>query len=386
MDSTYYSVWLTTLVGVRSVTIRRLFSRFGSSECVFRAAEDELRQLTWLQEKERSALLEKDLSRTDRILAVCSEKNIRILPLHAKDYPERLCEISDPPAVLYLRGSFADLNDRLTVALVGTRRASAYGLKMADSLAGDLASHGVAVVTGLAKGIDTACAESALRRGGLVIGVLGTAIDEYYPKENAALIDAVAQSGAVISEYPPEYPTLPANFPRRNRIISGLSHGTCVVEAPLRSGAVITGNLAIDQGRDLFVVPANADSVSGRGSNRLLQNCGKLVMTSDDILEEYEALFPTVTEVSAAPPLPAPDEKSEVDKPQAIPYITIQSSLGCYPPEQQKILTALLGGERQADEIVNETGLPVSVVLSQLTMLCIRGTVTSLPGKRYTLK
>ena len=244
----------------------------------------------------------------------------------------------------------------------------------------------------MAHGVDGAAARGALLADGPCVGVLGTAIDVNYPAANAPLIDDVALTGAIISEFPPLYPTKPENFPRRNRIISGLSCGVCVVEAPVRSGALITANLALEQGRDVFAVPGNIDSPNSAGTNELIRDGAKAVTGCRDILSEYEGLFPDRIHYDAA--LYSPPEKAaaqhvspkrEIDKPDTIPYSDLESRLTEYSEDHRKLLRCIARGEAHVDEMAASTGFPAAKVLACMTVLTIRGAVKPLPGKRYSL-
>ena len=384
-----YWVWLTTLTGVSSVTTRRLMDRFGSPMEIFFGSYDGMPELTG---RERAALENKDMSRTEKVLETCRREGIGILTVQDTLYPERLRQIADPPPVLYVRGSLPFLDELPAIALVGTRRATPYGLKIARKLGQEITAGGGCVITGMAAGIDAAAARGALLENGPCVGVLGTAIDVDYPAENTSLIADVAAVGAVVSEFPPGYPTQGSNFPRRNRIISGLSCGTCVVEAPGRSGALITADLALEQGRDLFAVPGNIDSPNSAGSNSLIRDCARAVTCGADILSEYEGLYPYAIRPDAETfqaPEPAgekPEEpKSGIDKVQAIPYIDVESRITDFPEDQQAILRTMKEGQTHIDDIITATGFSAAKVLSTLTLLVIRGAVRSHPGKRYSL-
>ncbi|MBR6207584.1 MAG: DNA-processing protein DprA [Oscillospiraceae bacterium] len=387
-----YWVWLSSLQGLRPLAVRRVLEHFSDPMEAYYAPADGFLSVPDLTERERALLDRRDLGRAEEILEICQRENIRILTLQDAQYPERLRQIPDPPCVLYIRGNLPFLDELPAIALVGTRKASAYGIKMALRLGAEITAGGGLVVTGLALGIDGAAARGALSAGGGCVGVLGTAINVDYPAANAALIGDVAAVGAVISEFPPLWPTLPENFPRRNRIISGLCCGTCVVEAPARSGALITANLALDQGRDLFAVPGNADSPLSTGTNGLLRDCAKAVTRGWDILEEYEGLFPDrLREVKAPEKAPETMKNSPaegqrpIDKQQGIPYIDLESRLSGYSEDQKTMLRLLWKGDAQVDELIASTGFSTAKVLSELTMLTIRGAVKFLPGKRYTL-
>ncbi|MBQ3275985.1 MAG: DNA-processing protein DprA [Oscillospiraceae bacterium] len=387
-----YWIWLTSLVGLRPLAMHAAIEHFGSPMETYYAPAGGYDAVPELNAKDRSLLENKDMSRTEEILEVCQQKGIHILTLQDAGYPERLRQIADPPPVLYVRGSLPYLDELPVIAVVGTRKASAYGIKMALRLGQEITACGGCVVTGMALGIDGAAARGAITAGGACVGVLGTAIDVDYPASNTSLIRDVAATGAIVSEYPPGYPTMPENFPRRNRIISGLSCGTCVVEAPRRSGALITANLSLDQGRDLFAVPGNADSETSFGTNALLQDCAKAVTCGMDILCEYAGLFPgRIREktVEFAPPEPArteaPAAKTVIDKPEGIPYIDVESRLAPFTEDQKTLLRILAKGESHVDALIALSGFSTAKVLSAMTILTIKGAVRSLPGKRYEL-
>ena len=384
-----YWIWLTTLLDVRSITIQRLMDRFGGPMEIFFGSYDDI---PWLTGRERAALENKDMSRTESVLEKCQRDYIHVVTIQDALYPERLRQIADPPPVLYVRGQLPFLDELPAIAVVGTRRATPYGYKIARKIGQEITAGGGCVVTGMAAGIDGAAARGALLENGPCVGVLGTAIDVDYPAENALLIQDVATIGAIVSEFPPGYPTQGSNFPRRNRIISGLCCGTCVVEAPRRSGALITANLALEQGRDLFAVPGNVDALNSEGTNALIRDCARAVTCGQDILMEYEGLYPYAIRRGAEifdAPEPVienePETKSAIDNPPSIPYIDLESRLSGFTTEEQDMLRAMKDGETHIDDIIAETGFPAAKVLSGLTMLVIRGAVRSHPGKRYSL-
>ena len=214
----------------------------------------------------------------------------------AEDYPKVLLEIPDPPPYLYVKGELR--GSETAVAVVGSRRASTYGMLTTTRLATELAAHGVTVVSGMARGVDTAAHRGALSGGGRTIGVLGCGIDVVYPPENRKLFEEMAEKGALVSEFPLGTLPLAENFPRRNRIISGMSRGVLVVEAMENSGSLITAQFALDQGREVFAIPGNINTSSSRGANRLIKQGAKLVESVDDILEE----LPQMSAGSAAIP------------------------------------------------------------------------------------
>ena len=387
-----YWIWLSSLEGLRPISMKRVMEHYHDPMEAYYAPVGGFDAVPELTARERAVLDRRDLGRAEEILEVCQRENIHILTLQDAGYPERLKEIPDPPPVLYVRGRMPYVDEVPTIAVVGTRKASVYGIKMALKLGGEITASGGCVVTGLALGIDGAAARGALLADGLCVGVLGTAINVNYPAANSQLIDDVAAVGAVVSEFPPFYPTLPENFPRRNRIISGLSCGTCVVEAPRRSGALITANLSLDQGRDLYAVPGNADSENSTGTNALLQDCAKAVTCGWDILEEYSGLFPDRVHRAEAPSFASPrsektppEKKTVIDKPKGIPYIDLEERISGFSEDQKTLLRLLQKEDKQIDDLIASTGLSAAKVLADMTMLTIRGAVKALPGKRYTL-
>lgn len=222
-------------------------------------------------------------SAADRILETCSKKKIDILAISDDEYPEMLKYIVDPPIVLYVRGMIPKAN---SIAIVGSRKASGYGIENANKIAFDLALADICIVSGMARGIDTAAHAGALEAGGETVAVLGCGADVPYPPENRSLMERIIDSGAVISEYPPGTPPSTFNFPDRNRIISGMSVGTLIVEAGMKSGSLITANYALEQGRDVFAIPGNINNYNSMGTNRLIKDGAKMVLSVDGILDE----------------------------------------------------------------------------------------------------
>lgn len=214
---------------------------------------------------------------------------IKTLGFQDKDYPVNLRYIYQPPSTIYLRGELL-LEDNIAIAIVGSRKATDYGLRNAERLGFELASRGVTVVSGLARGIDTAAHKGALRARGRTIAVLGSGLDVIYPPENKKLAEAITQYGAVISEFTPDAPPTRYNFPQRNRIISGLALGVVIVEAAKRSGSLITADFALEQGREVFALPGEIGSFTSEGTHNLIKQGAKLVQSIDDIIDELEAL------------------------------------------------------------------------------------------------
>jgi DNA processing protein len=255
MASLKYWVWLAGLSGVRPGTRLALLDHFGTPEDLYFADEGEVLLTAGITREEAAALRERDLTGAERTLEACTRLGIRILTLQDADYPGRLSNIFDPPCLLYVRGTLPAVDEEAAVAVVGTRAATPYGLACAEKLGYGLAAGGALLVTGLARGIDSAAARGALRAGGRVLGVLGGGVDVIYPQENRYLFEDVAASGALLSEYAPGTEPAGSHFPVRNRILSGLSLATVVAEAPEKSGALITAGTALEQGRDVLPSP-----------------------------------------------------------------------------------------------------------------------------------
>ena len=292
MSALKYWLWLTELRGLRNQTRLALLRHFGSPEDIFYADEGEILLTVGITRDQASLLKDHSLDGADQILAECQRLGYQILTLHDAAYPGRLENIYDPPCVLYVRGQMPAFDEECAVAVVGTRDCTPYGVSVAEKFGYGLAAGGALVVSGLARGIDSAALRGALRAGGRTAAVLGNGLDVVYPKENRYLYEDVAAAGALISEYPPGTEPSRGHFPVRNRILSGLCAATLVVEAPERSGALITANTALEQGRDVYAVPGPIDAPASRGCNQFIREGGVLVTEPWDILEEYVGRFP----------------------------------------------------------------------------------------------
>jgi len=288
----------------------------------------------------------------------------RVLTLASEDYPARLREIHLPPPVLYVRGTL-QASDEKSLSMVGSRHPTEYGRKAARHFGRALAEAGVTVVSGLARGIDAEAHEGALEvPGGRTLAVLAHGLDRVYPEEHHDLHDRVVASGAVISEFALGVAPLKENFPRRNRLISGLTPGVFVVEASGRSGALITARWAAEQGRDVFALPGKYDAATSQGAHELIQDGAKLVTNLEDILEELGWL-----------PAPAPTPAAAPGEQTLLPALS---------PDQQRIYEALQGGVRHVDELAAEVGRPVSQLLNELLRLELQGWVQPNPGGFYS--
>ncbi len=365
------------------VLFQRLLARFGQPAAVFQARREEL-----LGVKGVNADLARDLlsfrawDRVEAELAQMAAAGVEVLLQNDPGFPARLQQIPYPPPLLFLKGTILPQDD-LALAVVGTRAASYYGLKTCRRLAGALAVRGLTVVSGLARGIDTAAHQGALENGGRTLAVLGCGLDVVYPPENQKLYEQIPEQGALISEFPLGTPPEAKNFPIRNRIISGLALGVVVVEAGLRSGTSITVRYALDQGREVFAVPGPIDSPTSLGPHRLIQDGAKLVQDPEDIFSELPGLKKGQGRLFSVP-------GGVKETPAAVgggptPAAAVAPSVSAPPPEDP--LLALLGSDPLSlDELVRVTRLSASEVLSRLTILELEGLIRELPGKRYVLE
>jgi DNA processing protein len=284
-------VRLTATEGVGSETARKLLSAFGLPEQIFSTSFTALRQV--VSERQANALLappsDATLALIERTQAWCAEPNNFFIPLGDECYPAQLLEIPDPPCVLYVKGRI-DLLSNTGIAVVGSRNATTQGLINAEQFSTSLSQAGLTVTSGLALGIDTAAHAGALEGAGSTIAVIGTGADIVYPARNRDLAHRIAEEGCIVSEYPLGTPAVASNFPRRNRLISGLSKGVLIIEAALQSGSLITARMAIEQGRDVFAIPGSIHSPLAKGCHALIKQGAKLVETADDILSELPGL------------------------------------------------------------------------------------------------
>ena len=381
-----YWVWLSELKGLRNQTRLALLRRFGDPESIFYADADELLLTDGVERSQLKLLENHDLAPADRILADCQRLDIQLLTLSDAAYPGRLKNIYDPPALLYCKGRLPLLDDLLCVAVVGTRDCTPYGVACAEKLGFGLASGGAAVVSGLAKGIDAAAIRGALRAGGVTVGVVGNGLDVYYPYESRYLYEDVASAGILLSEYPPGTEPASGHFPVRNRIISGLSLAALVVEAPEKSGALITAATALEQGRDVFAVPGPIDAPASVGCNCLIRDGAGLVSDASDILREYEGRFVLNLKESREQPETLGYQARMAPEPKPVaPMLSLRHSDAELTDDQIAVLKALSDTEpMQVDDLTELVEIPTRRVLSALTVLEIDQYVAQHPGKRYT--
>jgi DNA processing protein len=364
--------WLTLYLtpGLGAAGCKKLVDYFGSPASVLTASRQALLAAPWRPNKKVCEALGRQefrLAATEE-LARTARAGIALLCWHDADFPRWLLNIPDPPILLYVKGR-TEVLSKAGVSVVGSRAASSYGLKMAEELAGQLARRGLTVISGLAMGIDAAAHRGALAAGGQTIGVLGCGLDVIYPEQNRKLFELIPENGAIVSEYPLGTGPDGFRFPARNRIISGLGLGVVVVEATQRSGSLITAELALDQGRDVFAVPGRADSVKSTGTHRLLQAGAKLVLDVNDITSEL-----LLGEKAAGKP-PAPDSNKIAE--------AVRAELSV---EEKKIIGLLEVYPKTVDDVIVGSNLSVERVNELLLTLELKGLCEVLPGRQYQIK
>lgn len=385
-------IWFAQLSGISQRQKASLLQHGSEPEELFYASQRTLEGFSWLDPACVAPLTNKDLTEAEQIENVCRRKHIRIATFRDEDYPARLRNISDAPVLLYCAGVIPDLSGQPVIAVVGTRKSTPYGMTVARKMAKQICQGGGMVISGGAKGIDTSAMEGALEAGSNTVAVLGCGVDRSYPACNRKLFSRVLEKGCLLSEYPPGTPPDPWHFPQRNRILSGIANGVLVVEAPRSSGALITARDALEQGRDVFSVPANIDYVSCEGSNALLQEGAQPVMSGWDVLREYAPAYPSVvtdrpkedSPVQALEEPTEPADKKSVDNPAALSYSVVEHHSVPLSQEEQKILSCLDRHPVAVDELICRAGLPAGKVLRLLTGLSLKGLVQNHPGRRVS--
>lgn len=383
MSALKFWVWLTEQNRLGGPARQALLEHFGSPEEVYYAEPGDLLQVEGITADQVQALENKSLDRAQSILEECARKDIFLLTAQDALYPQRLKNIYDPPLLLYGRGSMPLFDEEAAVAVVGTRSCSPYGIRTAERFGFEMSKQGGLVVSGLARGIDAASQLGALRAGGLTAAVLGCGVDVVYPPENDRLYEDVAASGVLLSEYPPGAEPFGWHFPARNRILSGLCLATLVVEAPEKSGALITAATALEQGRDVFAIPGPLDAEGSVGCNRLIRDGAGLATESWDILREYQSRYPHKLHPDGEklPPLPKKSEifyperrKKPKVAPSGLPVINVRRNAEGLTDDQIKVLRILDDKEPMlTDDIALRANVPVRRILSAVTMLEIDG-------------
>ena len=424
MNHLVYWVWLSLRCGAGSELGSYLLKHFETPKDVYEATKEELLAIKGINESIAEALMDRSLVYPQKIVEYCERVNVGILTLESANYPNRLRDIYAKPIVLYYKGKLPDIDNNVLIACVGMRKCSESGKQNAYKLGKELANAGAIVVSGMASGIDTAVQSGVIAAGGHTIAVLGCGIDQVYPPQNGKLMNQIAKTGTLMTEYAPGTAPMGKNFPIRNRIISGLSQGTVVVEANYRSGSLITADYAVRQGRDIFAFPGSPESDCAKGTNALIRKGAKLVVCAEDILEEYELLYPDrifmenismrkhrvereaseteTTETIAPPKAPRKKEKpvsvkqdaprteaKKAPEPVSSPEQT-RNTDDCTDATGREILS-VVHGEMSVDEIASALSvkmgksLGIGELLGTLTLLELDGFLTALPGGKYRL-
>jgi DNA processing protein len=358
-----YWVWLSMLHKITPGEKKELLGHFSSPENIWSADINEIASLPFMDSRIFAQLTDNSIkSKSESMVIEIESKGINMVTILDDDYPALLREIYDPPVLLYTRGKL--IRDELAVAIVGSRRVSPYGVEISEALSYSLAGKGITIISGMARGVDSWSHRGALEAGGRTIAVLGCGVDVVYPPENAELMKRIEKDGAVISEYPPGMQPLPMNFIARNRIISGISVGTVVIEAGNRSGSLITAAYALEQGREVFAVPGNIDSPGSKGTNRLIKDGAKIVTCVEDILDELGFLFPGKTY--------GKEQKAGIS-------INLDD-------REAAVVRLLKTGVSHIDRISREAAIPINELEPIMLLLEMKGIVQQNPGRLYRLK
>ncbi|MEK6727613.1 MAG: DNA-processing protein DprA [Candidatus Omnitrophota bacterium] len=353
---------LNMVFDIGSVRLSKLLEYFGKPESILNAPAEKLTRVFGIGEKIAAKIVSLKKVDLSREFASAEKSGLKIITMYDKDYPENLKNIPGAPLVLYVKGELKP-EDKLSVGIIGSRRATFYGISAAERFASELAVNGFTIVSGMARGIDTYAHKGALKVMGRTIAVIGSGFGHIYPLENKELAEEISKSGAVISEFPIDTKPLSQNFPRRNRVISGLSLGVLVVEAARNSGALITADFALEQGREVFAVPGKVDSGNSFGTNELIKQGAKLVSCAEDILEEFIQ--------------PADKNASVKETPE------INKTRGLSDPDEYKVYELIREKSIQLDDLVQEARLDIPRLSDILLRLRIKKLVQELPGKQY---
>jgi DNA processing protein len=363
-EEIFYWLALSLTPGVGGILIKRLLDHFKTPEAVFQASLQELRQIEGLGERVAKEIQKGPVEKkVEKELYLLKEVGGKMMTINDESYPIRLKEIYDPPPLLYMRGELKK-EDELAVAIVGSRKTTPYGRWMTEKMGQELARHRITIVSGMARGIDSLAHWGALSGGGRTVAVLGSGVDVVYPRDNRNLFNKIIDRGAVLSEFPMGSPPEGGHFPKRNRIISGLSIGVVVVQASMESGSLITANYALEQGREVFAVPGNVGSESSRGTHRLIKEGAKLVESSEDILEEI-----------------LPQWQKEREGPQKV-----ESPVLDLTEEERVLYDQLEEKPLHIDVLIRESQLDPGKVSSLLLNLELKGLISQWPGKCFSKK
>lgn len=374
-----YWIYIVDVLGYGNYKIKSILDQYQNAKVFYDDICNSLRHCSFLTPNNVENLKRRDLRKSYKIIEQCKTLGYKILTIENPQYPIKLKNISNPPAVLYVKGDLPDTNEKLSISMVGTRSSTPYGEKVSFEIGYKLAKAGTIVISGAALGIDSISQKGAMQAKGKTIAVLGCGLNSNYLIKNKGLREEIANNGALISEYPPDYRSASWTFPMRNRIISGLSDGTLVIEAGERSGSLITANLALEQNRDLFAVPGNINSSISYGTNKLIKICAKPVMCVEDILEEYYHLYPYLKKTFNDD---IDNEKTvKEDKEENKEVVRLTENLSV---RAKKVFEGLTNQPECIDKISELTDMDVSDVLQAITELELYELIKIHSGKRYS--
>lgn len=384
-----YWMWFAMLQGITAGQKRTLLAHFSNPEIIYNTSD--YTGVPGITPDMVLALAEKNLDPARTMLNSCRRRGVGIVALGEPAYPDRLRAIADPPMVLYYKGTLPDFTARPAIGVVGTRKATPYGVSMAEHISRQIAECGGLVVSGGAHGVDAAALKGALAAQVPSVTVLGCGVDIDYPAANRPLFRKLEQCGCLLSEYPPGTKPAPWQFPARNRIISGISNGVLVIEAPEKSGALITARDAMEQGRDVFVIPGNIDKETCIGSNGLLREGATAVFSGWDVLAEYASEYSNALRKVTEKPLPVveeepPADKKSVDIPAVTAYSGKENELSDLDETERMLLSCIGPAPRPIDEVVKQAGLTAHAAMGVITKLSLKGLVMHHPGKRISAK
>lgn len=427
-ENILYWIWLSLHCGAGGKDFRRIVEKYDDPFDVYRLEDDEIERLDGVSPTLKLKLMDRSLEEAYSILKYCKHKKVDVIPYNHKLYPARLRSIEDPPALLYVAGKMPDMNDRLCVAMVGTRKVSEYGRNTAYSMAYELAAAKAVVVSGMALGVDGIAACGALAAGGETVAVLGCGISVVYPKAHTRLKANILKQGAVITEYPPFEDPHGYNFPKRNRIISGLCQGVIVIEGSSKSGSLITASRAVEQGRELFALPGKVGEENSEGPNELIKNGALVALSADDVIDHFDFLYHTCIDygglrkakkdavpvekaldkyglleekqkksraprtadkeekITAAEPKKATERVENKQAPAQIKSDNSEKILEGLDESCRKVFSSMPMDKAVTPDGFEVEGVPISDIITALTLLEISGLVQSLPGGMYIRK
>lgn len=364
-----YAIWLAEAFGAGSKIPFMLCEYYSSFEEIYNKDLEEIAMIEGITQKHIEKLKNKSLKSAEDIMSKCRTLDIDLLTVFDEKYPEALKNITDPPVLLYVKGNFPSTDKIPAIGIVGSRKPSNYGVKMAETIAEGLGNRGFIIVSGMARGVDTCAHKGAIKAEALTIAVLGCGVDVVYPPENGGIKNLIELNGAVVSEFPPGTTPLPTHFPVRNRIVSGMSQSVLVIEGKASSGSTITANLAKDQGKEVFCLPGNVDNPLSSASHNLIREGARLVTCADDIVMDLGYML-----VEESP--------ANYNKNQE----RLNTVFGKLTADQRKIAEVLdINKPMHIDEICFKSGIEIAVANQCLFMLELSGTVKQLPGKQYIL-